>query len=1194
MSKYTKTVAATPEAERANISKSLKTSINKHTGFGNIKDHSKSLPIDTNEAAGYSPEVVALAGQLKYQGEQDFTPSGGQNQKFSDAFYLQYAQRQINMSFNGHYDKVLGGLDVAPDPKYAQYSYEEIIAMANNGVNIPKAVLGWAKGQQEADVTDYVIVSDVKSKKAQEDIIKKSEKTNEYAGKASDISKKQKNILNQSSIDKTEKMVNEWKELDKKKKEGTITSSEYAEYTKLSKKLDKNSDIIKQMQNDAVQLDDFLDSIDDLQNKTTEGRNIAGSTINAAANLSNLDDGLNIFHRAHAYKMASTTSSSLADRLSGINDIQLSLVAEKIGHDLENISNEANVIINSDTTKEIISFADEYTHTAEHIENVLDIESFSTDKTEVKDTDEQNENKDEVSKNKNQNETTSTKTDNQTQTNILAEITSDQKDITLNNKNSSESESTEMKNGTDITNTQNISDENKNTKESAENEIINNTEIETEENKENTDSPKSVIQEEEKTNNVVNNDTNTISEDNIDNTINNDTNSISEESTDAVVNSNTNTISENNIDDAINNNVTVLTEDDNNTNNTILNNNQTNNTNSDSNLNEEDTTNVDTAKINSAIPGVNTELEPQNIAEPDANTQDIIPENENFVSNQNSEQEINENETIINSDTDDNETSETTNRQTDTNTEDLKEYVVQNIVQGRQPEDLISSYNGTHKFEVTETKKTSKSDNSTSNTEKTNKTEKNNQKEEIVDHQASLKDEYGNNFDFVKLVVANNIVSLIGLGPASFTFAILKWAAIVGLSILDLYSKKGIVDESGELADKDAKSAEDASKALTTKANQIKAEHDKNFAQSKIYTQQLKELQNAAIDYQFAMYQNQIKLVQSGKMKEEDIVEYEDPTAGAKSVIRKQVSLMAQKDEKLLSSIEEPKSKVLKTMKESNLSSKGFNDLNTKLTERNDNNDAVGDVIIAETIVAQGIITALIAILMAGGPWCWPLAALWAKTLIQNAAVAATGVAAKLVSDNVEHKIDDNNKQLQDQSKSRIEQQKNMSKAEKNIAKAKLDKMDNLPAEKEAHIISDEEKQNSGENTLNQDQNNNQENINNNSFNNTAYIPQPSTKDISTGFNQSSLNAELNGNNPNDVAMANEYAKVYAKQVNQSDEKSRSAAAIANTDASTKFDTTDKSDVKLARFNKDGAIDSKRRSQKVNAASSAQNGRKRR
>ena len=82
---------------------------------------------------------------------------------------------------------------------------------------------------------------------------------------------------------------------------------------------------------------------------------------------------------------------------------------------------DTTIETDSDTTKEIISFADEYTHTAEHIENVLGIESYNADETEVKDTDEQNENKDEVSQNKNQNETTSTKTENPAKLNASEE-----------------------------------------------------------------------------------------------------------------------------------------------------------------------------------------------------------------------------------------------------------------------------------------------------------------------------------------------------------------------------------------------------------------------------------------------------------------------------------------------------------------------------------------------------------------------------------------------------------------------------------------------------------------------------------------------------------------------------------------------------------------------------------------------------
>ena len=339
MSKYTKTVANTPEAERASVSKSLKTNIHKHTGFGNVKDPSQSLPIDPAKSAGYSSQVIALAGQLKYQGEADYTPIDAKPQKFDDSFYLDYAQRKINMGFDSSYDKVLGGIDVAPDPKYAQYSYEEIIAMANNGVNIPKNVLAWAKGQQEADVVDYVVISEnseyndensrdqssgeseiskiraevkdyaVKSKKAQEDITKNRDKTNEYENQAKAISQKQKNLFRNNSIDKTEEMTNEWKKLDKKKKEGSITSQEYKKYMQLSEKLSENSDIIKTMQKDSLELDNFLESINNLNNETKEGLNTAQKTIHAADNLSNLDDGLNIFFRAHAYKIAASSSS---------------------------------------------------------------------------------------------------------------------------------------------------------------------------------------------------------------------------------------------------------------------------------------------------------------------------------------------------------------------------------------------------------------------------------------------------------------------------------------------------------------------------------------------------------------------------------------------------------------------------------------------------------------------------------------------------------------------------------------------------------------------------------------------------------------------------------------------------------------------------------------------------------------------
>ena len=167
MSKYTKAVAA------GNTDKSLKTSLSNHTNFAHIDDPSKTMPIDPDciervtvydstasgrlltKSTSYNSKVVALAEQLKYQHE-----NGNATQSLPDEFYLQYAQRLLSIQYSSKYGNVIPGIDVAPDPKYAQYSYEEIIAMANNGVNIPKEVLAWAKGQQEADVVDYIVVSD--------------------------------------------------------------------------------------------------------------------------------------------------------------------------------------------------------------------------------------------------------------------------------------------------------------------------------------------------------------------------------------------------------------------------------------------------------------------------------------------------------------------------------------------------------------------------------------------------------------------------------------------------------------------------------------------------------------------------------------------------------------------------------------------------------------------------------------------------------------------------------------------------------------------------------------------------------------------------------------------------------------------------------------------------------------------------
>ena len=371
MSKYTKTIAATPEADRANVSKSLKTSIHKHTGFGHIEDPSKSSAIDPSKTAGYSEEVIRYAENLKYQGELGNT---GSTQIFEDEFYLQYAQRQKNISYNAKFTKIYGSVDTAPDPAYAQYSYEEIIAMANNGVNIPKPVLAWAKGQQEADITDYIVVSDdynskgertdeadinnirlemkkytFEANKIQKDMERKAQDASVQISKAQESAKKQNNAIIQNSKLQTEEISKELKSLEKKNKEGKLTSSERSRYKKLSNMLQKSAEEKNNMLKTNSDLDNFLVSIDKLNTEAKQANIIAQKSIDTAINFSKINKSLNIFNKSHAYKAAATNNSTITDSLSFIDDDQLTYIGEKIARTLEEISNETLDNLNPET-----------------------------------------------------------------------------------------------------------------------------------------------------------------------------------------------------------------------------------------------------------------------------------------------------------------------------------------------------------------------------------------------------------------------------------------------------------------------------------------------------------------------------------------------------------------------------------------------------------------------------------------------------------------------------------------------------------------------------------------------------------------------------------------------------------------------------------------------------------------------------
>ena len=1275
MSKYTKIVSATSEANRADVSKSLKTSIHKHTGFGYIEDPSKTMSIHPAKAAGYSPEVIALAEQLKYQGEQG---SQRNPQRFEDEFYLEYAQRKKNTSFNAKFQNIYGGTDVAPDPEYAQYSYEEILAMANNGVNIPKNVIGWAKGQQEADITDYVVISEnsdeysqdtnseeselnkiraqvkdntVKSKKAQEIIKNSVDNSKNFITTAQNIAQKQKNILANNSIDKTEEMANEWKALDKKKKEEGLSSSEEATYKKLSKKLEKNGNIIKELDKNSSELDNFLSSIDELNTETLSGLSIAQDTITSANNLAGNDSNINIFYKAHAYRAAATNSSTLEDTLNNIDDAQLAFIGEKIAHDLENLSNETIDDINNGTTQDTVTFANEYINKAIYIKNILDIdtengiqETDNNQDEEIENDQESNENIDNTTQETAENNTpeSNQKTNNIGNTQDENETINSENNADVNNNNNPEEiENTNILVDSSESNTENIAmsrsmnldfespDENVAMTrsmgtdfESYYEDTVMSSPIETD--LESTDTNEEIDENTNSTEVVADNNTELKSEEN-ESEINPEniqtTNDISENNS-----QNTNIVSpvspaepENEGEEAIevaNSRRTTNFDDDENTPEEIEtdtdNNAQTRLLNTDEeSQNVQDT--VETNINNPEIVSPTTEINNKNSEESDTNNQIDNSENEDVdtetvTSNSGARRasrtstpsdtanDTDESEEEISSTTPSPEAVTTGHRANQNipniSETELNEEVRKGVVMGKQPEYVAFSYINSmfarpgsyyteDEFSVDNANETNKADQNVNN--ETNQDDKNN-----INPQDALKDEFGSNYDFAAAFVGLEIAAMIGLGPTAFAMQLIAWGLVVGASVADLLNKKGIVDKSSEVAGNEVKKSSDYIQNIESQTSKILAEHEKNMAQAKALSNDYKALNDDSINYQFEMAKAQSTLIEAGRMNPEDIPEVEDPNMGAKNAIRGNISKLSAKDSQAIQAMNSPIANSEKLNTQAKKSIGDFSGLNDKLIDRNNNNNLVGDLIIGDVAIAQGLITAYMAVLACMGIFSAPLLAAWALTLVKSIALAATGVAAKVVSNKVDDNIDANNQQVSTAIKDLADDDKKRLDLRKALAKAGLDKMGNLPPEQENKNEVQDQKQNDN----NQDENNQGEENNTRAIDNIPTFPTTSENDIRSGFSNSSFNAAIDINNPNDIKIAKEYAIKYTNIINQANENSR-AAASTNTNASAKTDTTDKTDVKLSRFNKSGAIDSKKKAQKVNEASSIDNRRKR-
>lgn len=369
-----------------------------HSELG--KYSTTEITMDEDFAKNYSSEIVESAKELKAKN----------GDKYSDEYYLNYAKslkyqellrahREINQRSANQYD--------ITDKDWAMYSYEEIIEMEHQGYQIPDDILEWAHAQQESDVTDYVIVSDATGtddgattdatsngdqltslqKKAQENIIKsekaiettnqKVEVYNTTAKKAKQIKDKKEDTF-KDSMNKIEDMTTEWKKLDDKKKNGEkLSLTERLKYNSLSKKLDtSNGTMMKEIQADNTDLDDFLNSLDSLSADIKTNETLAQDTIKSGKDLSNLQK--NYRQEELPAQTSGIKDDGMGPSLDELYQAKPQDIADTAidkGNDLLEYVDEVTLEVESNATVDTAKFAQEYTElsekTQEKVQNTM-------------------------------------------------------------------------------------------------------------------------------------------------------------------------------------------------------------------------------------------------------------------------------------------------------------------------------------------------------------------------------------------------------------------------------------------------------------------------------------------------------------------------------------------------------------------------------------------------------------------------------------------------------------------------------------------------------------------------------------------------------------------------------------------------------------------------------------------------------
>ncbi len=362
--------------------------------------NTNGISLNYPEDESYSDEVIEKAKLVKakhIEEKKKAAEKGVQLDLYSDSWYLEFAKSLKKQYLVGRskeiYDKSIIDCPVK-DPQWAIYSYDEILEMENSGVEIPEEVRQWAHAQQQADVTDYIMISEetttedtsastedstnnndlnslqkktkqyiVQSENAQEEIEVEYNEHQKKANSAKKI-KKQKEDSYKDSMNELSDKTKEWQKLNEKKKQGHLSFKERIRFKHLSKILDtSNGTLLKEVQADQNNLEDFLESLDGLNAKTDESITLAQETVKAGTDLAEYGKTYN--NETHETTGSVNNGMGLSsETLYDVNTSDLAKIAVDTGKDLEAYADTIVSDLTSAENVELNDFAQDYSELA--------------------------------------------------------------------------------------------------------------------------------------------------------------------------------------------------------------------------------------------------------------------------------------------------------------------------------------------------------------------------------------------------------------------------------------------------------------------------------------------------------------------------------------------------------------------------------------------------------------------------------------------------------------------------------------------------------------------------------------------------------------------------------------------------------------------------------------------------------------